>query len=60
MVDCDLFTDFNRELIQEKNKILLDYKNCDYTVELYCLSYPGTSLTLDVHAYPAAKDRPTF
>lgn len=35
MVDSDFFTEFNKFLVIEQNRILLDYKNCDYTLELY-------------------------
>jgi len=34
MVDSDFFTEFNKFLVIEQNRILLDYKNCDYTLEL--------------------------
>jgi hypothetical protein len=34
MVDCDLFTEFNKFLIIEENRLLLDYKNCDYALEM--------------------------
>jgi hypothetical protein len=34
MVDSDFFTEFNKFLIIEQNRILLEYKNCDYTLEL--------------------------
>ena len=37
MVDSDFFTEFNKFLVIEQNRILLEYKNCDYTLELYLL-----------------------
>lgn len=34
MVDCDYFTDFNRELHFYDHRLVLDYKKCDYNLEL--------------------------
>jgi len=34
MVDCDFFTDFNKELTVENNRILLEFKKSDYNLEL--------------------------
>lgn len=39
MVDCDFFTEFNQLLIIENNRILLDSKNTDYTIEMYNFIY---------------------
>lgn len=35
MVDCDFFTDFNKELTVYSNRLLLEFKKCDYNLELY-------------------------
>ncbi len=35
MVDCDYFTEFNKLLLVEDSRILLDYKNCNYNIEMY-------------------------
>jgi hypothetical protein len=32
MVDCDLFTDFNKELTIESGRLLLEFKKCDYNL----------------------------
>lgn len=34
MVDCDFFTEFNQLLVIENNRILLDSKASDYTIEM--------------------------
>jgi|JI6StandDraft_1071083.scaffolds.fasta_scaffold204797_3 hypothetical protein len=34
MVDCDYFTDFNRDLTIESNRIVLEFKKCNYNLEL--------------------------
>lgn len=35
MVDCDYFTDFNRELTLHEDRLVLDYRKCDYNIEMY-------------------------
>ena len=43
MVDCDYFTDFNKDLTIETNRILLEFKKCNYALELYPPIYPDPS-----------------
>ena len=41
MGDCNFLTEFNKFLVVEFHKMILDYKNCDYTIEmsiLWCFS----------------------
>ena len=35
MVDSSYFTDFNRELTIHEDRLLLDYRKCDYNIEMY-------------------------
>ena len=35
MVDCDYFTDFNKDLTIENNRILLEFKKSNYCLEMY-------------------------
>jgi hypothetical protein len=37
MVDCDYFTDFNKDLTIEDNRILLEFKKSNYSLEMYFL-----------------------
>lgn len=34
MVDCDFFTEFSHLLVLENNRLLLETKNSDYTIEM--------------------------
>lgn len=35
MVDCTYFTDFNKELTLYEDRLVLDYRKCDYNIEMY-------------------------
>ena len=34
MVDCDFFTDFNKDLTLEQNRIVLEFKKSNYSIEM--------------------------
>ena len=35
MVDCDYFTDFNKDRTIEHDRILLEFKKSNYSLEMY-------------------------
>ena len=43
MVDSSYFTDFNRELTIHEDRLLLDYRKCDYNIEMYHWRDAGAS-----------------
>lgn len=47
MVDCDYFTDFNKDLTIEDNRIILEFKKSNYNLELYQSYHSGPSPSTD-------------
>ena len=50
MVDCDFFTDFNKDLTIESGRILLEFKECNYNLQLYSGPHPAPFPTLAADA----------
>lgn len=44
MVDCEVLTEFSKSVLVDNNRLLLESKNCDYTIEMYFLIYLVLSL----------------
>ena len=53
MADSDFFTDFNKELTIEDGRILLEFKKCDYNLELYLAIYPVPSPIRAANEFPS-------